>query len=95
MFETNKLNQLATYFDTLFDNECLKNIDMHGILLSGLGPRCIDLFKAFIECTGDIQTVSLAIIHTPYKDVLQKRETQCWLNSYRQQLNMLKYWEKR
>lgn len=95
MFDQGKLSQLATYFENLFEEECLKNADMHGILLTGLSPRCLDLFQTFIDRTGDIQTVSLAIIHSPYTDVLEAKQTRYWINSYREQLNRLKFWEKR
>jgi hypothetical protein len=95
MFEHNRLVQLASYFDKLIDDECLECADMNGILLTGLSPRCIDLFQAFIDRTGDIQTVSLALIHTPYLDVLQCKQAVYWINSYREQLNKLKFWEKR
>jgi hypothetical protein len=95
MFDQNKYPQLQTYFDTLLEEECLVNANLNGILLTGLTPKCIDLFQAFVDRTGDIQTVSLAIIHTPYSDVINSKQVQYWINSYREQLNRFKFWEKR
>lgn len=92
---TYKLTRLLDYFDKLIDDECMLNADMNGILLTGLGPHCIDLFQTFIDRTGDLQTVSLALIHTPYVDVLQSKQAEYWISSYREQLNRLKFWEKR
>ncbi len=87
--------QLKNYFDYLIDEECMKNADLHGILLTGLNMKSIDLFQSFIDKTNDIQTVSLAIIHTPYIDVLQSKQAQYWIASYRELLNKFKLWEKR
>lgn len=95
MFDQNRLIDLLAYFDALIDDECLKDANLHGILLTGLTPKCIDLFQAYIDKTSDIQTVSLAIIHSPYADVLQSKQAQYWINSYREQLNKFKFWEKR
>lgn len=95
MFDPNNLNQLQDYFDKLIEDECLKYSDLNGVLLTGLGPKCIDLFQSFIDKTGDIQSISLAIIHTPYIDVLESNQVEYWLNCYKEQLNKFKFWEKR
>ncbi len=95
MFSQDKFTELQNYFDRLIDDECIKSADLHGILLTGLGPRSIDLFQAFIDKTSDIQTASLAIIHSPYLDVLNSKQVQYWINCYRDQLNRFKYWERR
>jgi hypothetical protein len=87
--------QLLEYFDQIIEEECLKNADLHGVLLTGLNVKSIELFQEFIDKTSDIQTVALAIIHTPYKDVLQSKQVQSWIHSYRELLNKFKLWEKR
>lgn len=83
------------FFDYLIEEECYKNADLHGVLLTGLNMKSIDLFQAFIEKFGDVQTVSLAIIHTPYTDVLQSKQVQYWISCYRELLNKFKLWEMR
>jgi hypothetical protein len=93
--QSDRNTELQNYFDKLIDDECIKNADLHGILLTGLGPRSIDLFQAFIDKTSDIQTVSLAIIHSPYLDVLISKQVQYWISCYCDQLNRFKYWERR
>ncbi len=95
MFSQDRVVELQSYFDRLIEDECVKNADLHGILLTGLGPQSIDLFQAFIDKTSDIQTASLAIIHSPYLDVLNSKQVQYWINCYRDQLNRFKYWERR
>lgn len=96
MFGQENNKDLLSYFDKLTDEECMNPYsDLHGILLTGLGPRCIDLFQAFIDQTNDIQTASLAIIHTPYLDVLNSKQVQHWISCYRDELNRFKYWERR
>jgi len=58
---------LCEYFDQIIEEECVGNLS--GILLTGLNEKCIDLFQKFIDKTGDVQTVVMAIIHTPYIEV--------------------------
>ena len=86
---------MLKFFDYLIVDECFNNADLHGILLTGLNKSSIDLFQAFIEKFSDIQTVSLAIIHTPYIDVLQSKQVQYWINCYRDLLNKFKLWDMR
>ena len=86
---------MLEYFDLLIENECIKNADLHGILLTGLSSKCVDMFQSFIDKTDDIQTVCLAIIHSPYNETVQSKQVQYWINSYRDLLNKFKFWEKR
>ena len=79
----------------MIEEECITNGDLHGVLLTGLGPKCIEVFQSFIDRTGDVQTISCAIIHSPYSDVLQSKQVDYWINCYKQLLNRLKFWEKR
>lgn len=95
MYNQYKQRDLLKFFDYLIEEECFKNADLHGVLLTGLNVKSIDLFQAFIEKFGDIQTVSLAIIHTPYTDVLQSKQVQYWISCYRELLNKFKLWEMR
>lgn len=87
---------MQEFFKEIIRDECIKNADLHGILLTGLNARSIDLFDAFIEKYGDIQTVSLAVIHSPYdEEVLKSKQVQYWINCYRDLLNKFKLWEIR
>lgn len=95
MYNQSKHVQLQQFFDYIIEEECFKNADLHGVLLTGLNTKSIDLFQSFIEKFGDIQTVSLAIIHTPYADVLQSKQVQYWINCYCDLLNKFKLWEMR
>jgi len=79
----------------IIEDECIKHADLHGILLTGLSAKSIDLFQSFIDKTNDIQTASLAIIHSPYVEVIQSKQVQYWIQSYRDLLNRFKFWEKR
>ena len=79
--------QLLDYFDSLIEDECLAHADLHCVLLTGLGPRCIDIFQAFIDRTFDIQTIALAIIHSPYPEVLKSAQAKYWIVAYRELLN--------
>ena len=79
----------------VINKECIPKADLHGVLLTGLSPACIELFQNFIEQTNDIQTASLAIIYTPFADVIQSKQVQYWIDSYRELLNSFKFWEKR
>ena len=95
MYNQNKQKDLLKFFDYIIEEECFINADLHGILLTGLNKSSIDLFQAFIEKSSDIQTVALAIIHTPYVDVLQSKQVQYWISCYRDLLNKFKLWEMR
>lgn len=73
----------------------MNNGDLHGVLLTGLSMGCMDLFQSFIDKTDDVQTISMAIVHTPYQTVIESDQVKFWLNSYRNLLNRLKFWEER
>jgi hypothetical protein len=95
MFSEEKYSDLQQYFDYLIKEESIRNADLHSIILTGLSPMSIDLFQAFIDKTNDIQSVTLAIVHSPYLDVLNSKQIEYWITCYREQLNRLKYWERR
>jgi WD repeat-containing protein mio len=93
-FQKNKV-ELQTYFSSIQD-ECVREGNLHGILLTGLSKQCISLFQSFVDIHDDVQTVSLAIIHSPYnEEVLNNKQVINWINSYRDLLNQFQLWEKR
>ncbi|RNA20581.1 WD repeat-containing mio [Brachionus plicatilis] len=69
-FDLKNLSRLQIYFDKL-ENECIENSDLGAVLLTGLSPRCLDLFQSFIDNTGDLQSICLAVIHSPYLEVVE------------------------
>ncbi|CAF0839136.1 unnamed protein product [Brachionus calyciflorus] len=95
LLDLKNLSHLQVYFDKLIEEECMANSDLSGVLLTGLGPKAIDLFQTFIDKTGDLQSICLAIIHSPYLDVLDSSQVNYWITSFREQLNKFKLWEKR
>lgn len=90
MYNRKTQTHLLEYFDYIINEECIRNGDLHGVLLTGLNMKCIELFQNFIAKTNDLQTVALAIIHTPYKHVLESDEVQSWIHDYRELLNTFK-----
>jgi WD repeat-containing protein mio len=83
------------YFDYIISEECIDNADLHGVLLTGLSSKCIDLFQSFIDRTLDVQTVALAVIHTHCSHVHKSEQVKYWIDSYRDLLNRNRLWEKR
>lgn len=88
------MSLLKNYFNKL-EAECIENSDLKGILLTGLSPKCLDLFQSFIDNTSDLQSVCLAVIHSPYLEVVDSSLVKYWINCYKEQLNRFKMWEKR
>jgi len=77
-------------------NECCKTGNLYGILLTGLGPDCIELFQNYIHRTSDVQTAAVAIIHAPLKNLSSKYvNANGWVESYRELLDSWMLWEQR
>jgi len=87
-------SKLLEQFRELIE-ESVNDGDLHGILLTGLSTDCVDLFQSYIDKTDDVQTISMAIVHTPYQSVIELNQVKFWLNSYRNLLNRLKFWEEK
>ena len=76
-----KENELKNYFDKLIE-KCIENADLHGVLLTGLSYKSINLFQAYIDKTGDFQSVALIIIHSTFQDVLDDTQVKNWIDRF-------------
>jgi WD repeat-containing protein mio len=93
-FLVNKPSELMEYLNDMIEI-CTKEVNLQGILLTGLSNRSIDLFQAYTNKTGDIQTAVLSLIHSTFNDVLESNKVKYWIESYRELLNKWKLWSKR
>lgn len=57
--------------------ECIKTVNICGVLLTGL--KSIELFQSYIDKTGDVQTIALAVIHTQYTSD-EFKQIQYWMD---------------
>lgn len=65
------------FVDQLKD-DCIKNGNLYGILLTGLNLESIDLFQAYITRTYDIQTAAVAIANSN----LDNENSNMWIETY-------------
>ncbi len=69
--------QLILFINQL-TNECVKQGNLYGILLTGLNCECIDLLQAYIHRTNDVQTAAVAIINSG----LHNDDSNMWIETY-------------
>lgn len=76
-------------------SEVLKQGNLYGILLTGLGIECIELFQSYLHRTGDVQTPAVAIIHSTVAKTLTSKITNAWIERYRDLLDRWMLWTQR
>lgn len=88
--------KLKEYMETLI-KEVKENGDLDGLLLTGLTSDGVELFQRHLDKTGDIQTVSLAIIYTMPCDITKedKEKVVMWIECYRELLDKWQLWHYR
>jgi len=85
-------DNLATFLEDATD-EAVKQGDIEGIVLTGLGPLAMDLFQSYINKFNDIQTPVLAMSHTVPRfvdDAMNKARFHAWRETFRRQINSWK-----
>ncbi|PWY91080.1 WD40 repeat-like protein [Aspergillus heteromorphus CBS 117.55] len=73
--------------------EAIRQGDIEGILLTGLGHSAMDLFQSYINKFHDIQTAVLAMSHTVPRFINQspnRTRFESWRETYRWQINSWK-----
>ncbi|KAF9885745.1 hypothetical protein FE257_012630 [Aspergillus nanangensis] len=82
---------------TTYLNETTKDViregDIEGIVLTGLGYFAMDLFQSYINKFNDVQTPVLAMSHTVPRfinDVPTRTRFEAWRETYRWQINSWK-----
>jgi len=68
--------------------------DIEAILLTGLSKDGVELFEAYVDLTGDVQTPTLALSHVIPKEFKDKRAEK-WLEIYRELLDTWQLWNER
>jgi hypothetical protein len=75
--------------------EFIKQGNLYGILLTGLGPECIELFQSYLHRTGDVQTPAVAVIHSTVAKIQNSKLVNGWIESYRELLDSWMLWTQR
>jgi len=81
-------NELTAYVNKTVKT-VIANGQLEGILLTGLGPMGIELFKNYLDCTADVQTVCL-VFHNVQLNAFGQQElklVQNWMSIYRELLD--------
>lgn len=89
-----KIDQLALFINKLA-NDCIKQGNLYGILLTGLNSDSIELFQTYINITSDVQTAAVAIIHSNCLKTISNKYVNAWIESYRELLDKWMLWEQR
>lgn len=88
-------NKLSDYIKTMIQT-CIKNRDLHGLLLTGATTEGITLLQSYLDGTDDVQTVALIAIKFLPKELLdESASVQYWIQSYRELLDIWRLWEHR
>lgn len=93
---------LTRYLDTL-RGEAVVSGALDGLLLTGLTAMGLDVLQAYMDRTGDIQTVALIVARMPltkqsltsYLPPASIAMASSWLDIYRELLDSWQAWEKR
>lgn len=88
--------KLKEYMENLI-KEVTENGDLDGLLLTGLTSDGIELLQRHLDKTGDIQTITLAIIYSMPCDISKedKERVVMWIESYRELLDRWQLWHYR
>lgn len=86
--------KLAEYIKGMIQT-CTKWGDLNGLLLTGATAEGITLLQSYLDWTEDVQTVALIAIKFLPKDLLQDFNVQYWIESYRELLDIWRFWEHR
>ena len=73
----------------------VKNGDLEGILLTGLGEQAMDLFQTYITKTNDLQTAVLATAFTNPRYVHDDARWEMWKETYFEQIQVWKLFSQR
>lgn len=76
--------ELTGYLRRVLDR-CIHDGDIEGLIVSGLTSQGMDILQAFLDASGDIQTVSLLASLNPAR--AQEGRTERWLDAYRDLLD--------
>lgn len=89
-----KIEQLTSFINKLA-NDCIKQGNLYGILLTGLNSDSIELFQTYINITSDVQTAAVTIIHSNCMKTVSNKYVNAWIESYRELLDKWMLWEQR
>lgn len=73
----------------------VKNGDLEGLLLTGLGEQAMDLFQTYITKTNDLQTAVLATAFTNPKYVHDDARWDMWKQTYLEQMLGWRCWAQK
>ncbi len=60
--------------------DCTKNGNLQGVLLTGLSKTSIKLFQVYIDKTSDLQSIALIIMHSTFQEVLEDNQVKSWID---------------
>lgn len=85
--------EVGKYLNTLTTRAILKG-DLEGIILTGFTPKVLYLLQAYLDRSGDIQTVCL-LISFAWPRFVDNPQFPMWFSEYRQLLNSWQYFTQR
>ena len=87
-------SKLAEYVKSQIQKSIEKG-DLNGLLLTGESMDGINILQAYMDVTGDVQSVALIAINYFYRNHYADKRIQYWISSYLDYLNCWGLWEKR
>lgn len=84
--------EVSSYLRRVTDR-CCHDGDIDGLIVTGLSKACMDILQAYVDTTGDIQTV--AILSSLSPSVIHDRRSERWLDIYRDVLDSWKLFHHR
>jgi WD40 repeat protein len=85
-------DDLSAYLNETFE-DVIREGDIEGVVLTGLGHAAMDLFQSYINKFNDVQTSVMAMSHTVPRfinDVSRRARFEAWRETYRWQMNSWK-----
>ena len=79
---------------SLVTSRAIANGELEGIILTGFTPKVIDLLQAYLDRSGDLQTVCL-LVSFGWPRYFDDPRLARWFAEYRQLLNSWKYFTQR
>ena len=66
--------------------------DLEALILVGLSLDGLRLLQSYVDCTSDIQTVSLIILHALPNTIFESNEARTWVENYKEFLDRQRLW---
>ncbi|RXK40773.1 hypothetical protein M231_02025 [Tremella mesenterica] len=88
--------ELSAFFKDRY-SRCLLHCSLHGLVLTGFTPPAIPLLQAYLDRTGDLQTVSILSTFFPPSRLSrgERKALERWQEAYRELLDRWKMYDKR